>query len=352
MTNSCAACTKAIRAAQSLQCSRCASHYHAVCLNVSDIRKMSAEARANYICPLCKSNVPKSDNTPVRAAASASADTQATSACVGGLKAVVSPAPCFSPTPDQDQIALIASEIKLMREDMRDMKLEMKNLSENVASRLDEVSLKYLELEMRDAKREAELCSLKSTVAELQQQLSSRAQSNLKNEIEISGISEIKDENSLHIIRVTAQKIGIDIDGSDLDYAMRVGPRRPGNGELTSGLSKQPRPLVVRFVHRHKREEFLRAAKTRRNLHSADIGIEGQSRKLYFNERLTQENRHLFRSARQGAAEADFKFCWCKNGTIYLRRQEGSPAIAVKSPEDLERILRPPRAPKSQPPLI
>uniref|UniRef100_A0A2A4IZJ0 FP protein C-terminal domain-containing protein n=1 Tax=Heliothis virescens TaxID=7102 RepID=A0A2A4IZJ0_HELVI len=133
-----------------------------------------------------------------------------------------------------------------------------------------------------------------------------------------------------------AQKIGVPLGENDLDCITRVGPRQQRSA---SNTEIAPRQLVVRFVRRYKRNEFMQALKTRRNLTSTDIEIEGPTRKLYCNERLTRENRQLFRACRTSAKENGYKFCWTKNGSIYIRKQEGNPTIQIRNSDDLLRLM-------------
>ncbi|CAG4985231.1 unnamed protein product [Colias eurytheme] len=78
-----------------------------------------------------------------------------------------------------------------------------------------------------------------------------------------------------------------------------------------------------------------------RSINALDMGLGSTASKntdIYFNERLTQENRHLFRAARQQTKASGYKYCWIKNGVVYIRKQEGNPAIAIKKPEDLHQL--------------
>ena len=57
------------------------------------------------------------------------------------------------------------------------------------------------------------------------------------------------------------------------------------------------RPVIVRFLRRSKRDEIIRAVKTRRNIMSARLDTPGKSLKLFYNERLAKINRELFHEA-------------------------------------------------------
>lgn len=89
------------------------------------------------------------------------------------------------------------------------------------------------------------------------------------------GILAIANENVNHILLVAAKEIGIELEDRDIDWVSRVGPRSP------PAPVTMPRPVVVRFLRRSKRDGFLRATKSRRILSSADLGVCGIQTKSF-----------------------------------------------------------------------
>ncbi|CAG4940581.1 unnamed protein product [Parnassius apollo] len=171
-------------------------------------------------------------------------------------------------------------------------------------------------------------------------ELNIQAQQGLRNEIEIVGIPEGNNENLEHIVKVAAQKVGAQLEDVDVDWITRVGPRRlavPPN--VPDGGIRMPRPIVVRLLRRSKRDQVLKAFKSRKTLTSADLGIIGSPIKVFCNERLTKENRLLFREARARANTHDYAFCWCNQGAIYIRKREGKAATLIRTKHDLDRHL-------------
>uniref|UniRef100_A0A2A4J6A9 FP protein C-terminal domain-containing protein n=1 Tax=Heliothis virescens TaxID=7102 RepID=A0A2A4J6A9_HELVI len=292
------------------------------------VTEKKIETKSNWVCPNCLNKTskkgittPSRSEVPYREEASKSDGHPST--------------PCVLPTGSSDELHILTSEIKLLRGDVGDLKTHIKYLTEHLTqcyTRLDEYDARMKKLE----KREEEIISLNNTIHNLREQLNSQAQSSLRNELEISGINEHKNENPLHIVQIMAHKIGVAVGDQDVDFVTRAGPRRKVPNETTD---TQPRSLVVRFVRRYKRDEFLKAAKVRRNMTSGDLELAGPSRNIYCNERLTHGNRQLFRATKISAKERGYKFCWHKNGTILIRRNEGHPSIQIRNSEDLERYL-------------
>lgn len=244
----------------------------------------------------------------------------------------------------------LTAEIKAMRKEMTSLVTQLQTLSSTLAdnnNRLNDVTntlvvsekrLKFLE------DRELVVETLSKEVAELRDQLNIQNQASLRNEFEIAGVTESPNENLHHTILLTASKIGVSLEDSDIDWVGRVGPKKTLASVLTDQRKEHsalPRPIVVKLIRRSKRDEILKAAKSRRNLSTKDLELDGPQAKVYLNERLTRENRQLFRDTRIMARERQYKFCWISSGAIYVRKHEGKPAIHIRSKACLNETLSP-----------
>lgn len=58
---SCKACGRYAKIAESVKCTKCPSHYHRACVNVTKDAKVSPV----WQCPECKAQTPRKDNTEV-----------------------------------------------------------------------------------------------------------------------------------------------------------------------------------------------------------------------------------------------------------------------------------------------
>ncbi|KAH9642393.1 hypothetical protein HF086_004925 [Spodoptera exigua] len=336
MANNCALCLKPLRSSN-IKCSKCDQLFHVACANATNQTRLSNETKTTWTCPTCQNKVPKKTISPARSAPDPDEPGKNTVASSSKLdQTTLSPRalPPDSNRSDSEILRSLSSEIQLLRGDVGDLKSHIKYLSEHLTqcySRLEEYDTRIKTLE----KREEEIIVLNNTITNLRDQLNNQSQASLKNELEISGIDELKNESPLHIIRVIAHKIGVAVEESDIDFVSRVGPRR----QKTDTSDAPTRNLAVRFVRRYKRDEFLKAARMRRSLSSTDIDIAGPTRNIFVNERLTPFNRQLFRSARNAAKIHGYKYCWIRNGAILIRKQEGNPAIHIQNMEDLERHM-------------
>ncbi|KAI5632798.1 hypothetical protein NE865_14485 [Phthorimaea operculella] len=248
--------------------------------------------------------------------------------------------------PLADAVSSLANEIFMLRSDIFQLKSELTTTQNSLkicTARLGDITDKLTESDKRLKlleERDAEVSSLKSQVQSLQEQLNQESQATLGNEVEITGIPERKEENLIHVAMLIGTKVGVRLEENDIDFAVRVGPKQSPAGSSNPQGQKGPlnRPVVLRMVRRDKRDEFLKQAKARKNVTTKDlqIGAGEQNNKVYVNERLCRAYRQLFRATRQRAEQANYKYYWTKNGCIYVRKTDNSPAIRIRSQVELE----------------
>lgn len=236
----------------------------------------------------------------------------------------------------------LTNEIRLLRQNMTGLNLKLSEAIQSIqdcSKRMDEVTTKIELTEKRitalENQQAKENMELKSQVAALMDKVNSHEQLMLKNEVDVIGVPETRHESLSHTIKVISNKIGVAVTDVELDSVIRAGPK---NTTKPNAI----RPIVVRFLRKEKRDEFVMAAKTRKNITSKDVTPDSPEHTIYINERLTKLNRYLFREARLRSKEANFKYCWTKNGLIYVRQREGKAAILIRTEADLDNVFNPP----------
>ncbi|XP_073942507.1 uncharacterized protein [Choristoneura fumiferana] len=257
---------------------------------------------------------------------------------------------------DETQIPDVLSEIRQLRLDISDMKeknTEISLLRQEVQELRDQISIlsdsladKHLQFVTKLEQADLQIATLKYSVTQLQQQLSAQEQHSMRNELEIIGVPESDTENLTNIVLTASQIIGVQLQETDLDDVTRAGPKRPKHLPLNRANEHKPRPIIVKLLRRQKRDEIIKAAKSRRNLTSENL-VSGAVQKLYVNERLSKENRMLFREARLRATAHNFRFCWIRNGAIYVRENENKPGIRISSADDLDQKVGPSAPPST-----
>ncbi|XP_069361817.1 uncharacterized protein [Maniola hyperantus] len=334
----CAGCLKSAKEATSICCNSSACNRR-FCNTCIDVNSLAPDRINKWMCPECSVQERKGQDhssTPVRS----SSDNQN----ITHRKKTGSTSDAVGVSTNSD-VQCLLTEVRLLTQEISSLKnrLEEATISLNRChERLDVFGASIASNESRIntlESRNSEIDTLKCKVSELQNEINIQAQNNIKNEIEICGIPECNNENTTHIALVLSNKIGVELKEQDIDWSARVGPRILSAVDSTGNARKHPRPIVVRLLRRIKRDEMLKGSKTRRNITSTDLNLSGPAQKVFVNERLTARNRHLFRQCRTQTKQMGYDFCWCSNGSIYVRQREGKAAIVIRSNEDLDRLI-------------
>lgn len=141
-----------------------------------------------------------------------------------------------------------------------------------------------------------------------------------------------------------SQKLSVVLQESDIADITRAGPKQH-TGNKSQLEPMRHRPITVKLTRKAKRDELLSAARMRRNISTENI-TNTPPTLIYINERLTKENRVLFRASRSRARAHGFRYCWLRNGAIFVRKAENgngsrNPAIRIHSLDDLEKHVGP-----------
>lgn len=199
---------------------------------------------------------------------------------------------------------------------------QMQELSTNIATLMKDYE------EMRQ-----ENLNLKKTNAILTRQVNSLEQSARDKTVEIHGIPLKEKENVMEVVKQVADAIAFDFREEMVDTCYRL---------RTVGATPPDRPagIVVRFVRRIDKEQFIDLRRKKRNLNTRDLGfMEGNASVVYINDSLTSERRKLFNAARNVKREKLYTFLWVKNGKIFMRKNQGDRFVVIESQDDLNKLL-------------
>ncbi|KAH9638104.1 hypothetical protein HF086_014965 [Spodoptera exigua] len=235
----------------------------------------------------------------------------------------------------RDNLRSINKDMQLFRADIADIRSTLRDCQENVV-RLED---RMVALEGRQSSAPLD-SSVNDIIAKLRQDLNDRDQELLCNDVEIANLPETNGENPVHLAVQIGLKLGVKLDERDIVSAERVGARRLVAMDA-AGPVPRPRLLAVRLVRRDLREEVLSSARARRGATSAGLGLPAPSQPFYVNERLTAQNRLLFRKAREAGQHHGWKFVWTKRGRTLARNKPGDKAYVIRCEADVDRIFGP-----------
>lgn len=160
----------------------------------------------------------------------------------------------------------------------------------------------------------------------LEDRLEDMEQYSRSNCLEIQGIPYMPTEDVLSIVKDVGKALDLTISDSMVDACHRLGVRQNGD---------KPPGIIVKFVRRIDKEEFLRKRRVKRTLSTRHMG-RSDDLPIYVNESLSPTRRRLHAMARQYQRDNNYKFLWVRNGKIFLRKEEKAPVKVISRQEDLE----------------
>lgn len=301
---SCGICVKSIGNKQKLVCNDCTTEFHAACLKFSkaDLDCLSADGLV-WRCTNCAQKRRKSMRFDLEASE-------------GSLTL--------------EDIMLIVKEvrdgIKNCERGFNDSFGVIDNKLEESNKMLKEQTEKYnkmCEIVENVLKENGEL---KKKVKGLEDKIEEMEQYSRSNCVEIHGVPFSPSEDVVSIVKEVGKAMDMSVSDGMIDACHRLGVSRQGH--TTSGI-------IVKFVRRLDKEEFLRRRRVKRTLSTRHIGG-ADDKPIYINESLSPARRRLHALARNFQRSNNFKFLWVRNGKIFLRKEENAPVKVVMRQEDLQ----------------
>lgn len=238
----------------------------------------------------------------------------------------------------KNDILEVKSTCKDLQSSLFELDAKQQGAFTEITSVRSEIQSHESRLHILEAKstQNAEVCNqvkaLSETILNLQDQLAANDQrSRLKN-LEISGVPFTKSENLFSILNSLCLKIGISLAPQEIEDIHRV---RRYSTEKEPHLTPN---IIIHFLTRKMKNDFLAACKSRRNITTEDLGFNGPSKPVYINEHLTPLNKNLLKKAREAGKSLNYSFIWVKDCKIFLRKNETSKIIHVSCELDLAKI--------------
>lgn len=243
--------------------------------------------------------------------------------------------------------------LESMREDLKAIREEfhgMKSMLASVNTTLQEYSdrIKKVEVTVQEScdkikdtdgrltrleeTKNDQVVSLKSQLDKLLAVDDEREQFVRTNNVEIKGVPQSKNENLFELVFNLGKRINYPLTKSQINFVTRVQSRNPDH----------MKPIIVAFHCRYTKDDFIAAARMATKtspLMSVHLGIEGKPLKIFVNDHLTVKNKELLTSTKKAAKERGFQYVWVKNCKIFVRKNEESPIILIRSAKDLSKLI-------------
>lgn len=223
-------------------------------------------------------------------------------------------------------LASLIEDVKTIKQDISNLKSSVEYVHE--ASNELSATVKSLETRISEVEEHTNLInSLKLDLDKFKDDHQNKEQWARANNVEVKGIPLKKTENLYNIIEQISNVIKCPIRKEDINYIARV----------PNPQSDTQKSIIVALNNRYKKEEFVTAARSYKELPVSRLGYT-EAGNVYINDHLTLFNKGLLKKAKDLSKVKNFKYVWVKHCKIMVRKSDTSPTFLIKSEKDLLKI--------------
>lgn len=243
------------------------------------------------------------------------------------------------------QVSIFMTEIKAMFQDFKD---EHNKKIEKIYEGMEEIKLQNSQIQSSVTFLSQDYDSLKSKIELLENQLDEERKSislSVKNFeerieklecgarsscVELKNIPVNKSESKeilLKSVVKVASVINVSIQPHEVKDIFRIGTKEKDNRTIIVDFSTNL--LKEKFIEKYKKFN-----KGSNRLSTEHLHIGGPAKPIFISENLSPRMKRLFFLARDFANTNNFRYCWIKNGKIFIREKDGEPHILIKTEAD------------------
>lgn len=237
------------------------------------------------------------------------------------------------------QTLTLAAVLQAMNDQFEKTFTRMEEININISRKIDTVKAELdgkLEAVMHDINtfkadcttklkvNENALCSLSERVDGISQEIGSLEN---RNELIVSGIPYMKDENLMAYFKAMWKQIGMQENIPSVDL------RRLSSSTKSDGL------IVVQFALRNNRDDFYSRYLQKRDLKLCHLSIDSP-RRIYINENLTITARKLKAAALRLKKAGKLSSVYTRLGTVMVKRSADQQPVAIHSEQHLDQFSR------------
>lgn len=340
----CKKCTRSIRSnTKGVNCSNCNSLFHLSCGKISEaLVKEIEEGTTDWRCPSCRDNKSRkslvvSSGAPIERSLSTSSLDASNS------------------TDITNTINKLAASLKKLNEYQQSCAATFDTISQQMQE-LQNLSVKVNEHDARIQHIEKDNKIMKSTIKMLTKRLDNVDQRYSNDKLQFSQVPFTEGENIRNIVVGIGRQINIQLNNDDILDAYRTkptvknavlepnfeGPRSASSTDfdvqpVNHGKATSNNTIVVKFRSRLLRNNIINSFRNEFKKEGLFLDNNKKNR-IFINEHLSSNRRRLLFKTKLFAKANNYKYVWTRNGTIFLRKGDGTKKISVDCLTDFASI--------------
>lgn len=352
--STCIACKKSLKISERISCSQpvCTKSFHYLCVNLN---ADNFKKQKNWTCPECLLQLLSAqrkegkDSTPVKVMSISQEPTIMDTQNITYRRPTQATI-CESPSGSQDFVlrseivTIVRSELRaivreIFDEEFGNIKTQLKEFQESMTHINEQFDKAFVDIKtcIQEAKQiKSENVAMKNKIHDLESRLSQFEQDARQNNLEIHCLPEHRQENLVKTIVQLCKVVSFPLSENEILSCNRV--------QKMNSTSKMPRTVVCKLSSKLKRDNLLAAiltynkANSKQKLNTKLLGYGDSESPVYVCEHLTPANKNLHAATRIRAKEKQYKFVWIRNGKIFVRKDESSPALVITHLDSLQKL--------------
>ncbi|CAG9137700.1 unnamed protein product [Plutella xylostella] len=147
------------------------------------------------------------------------------------------------------------------------------------------------------------------------------------NNVEIKGVPMRKSENLFQLVGAIGAHVKCSIPVTQINYVSRL-----------PTFNSNEKSILVSFVNRYAKEDFVAAARSVKTIQARDIGFADSNNRIYVNDHLSSTQKKLLNDSKNIAKNKGYQFVWVKFAKIHVRKNDTSPVYVINSASDLNKL--------------
>ncbi|CAG9107106.1 unnamed protein product [Plutella xylostella] len=246
-------------------CSNCHKDLCFSCSNLTErgYRNLGSERRATWKCPKCRISSPRIPSPSLQRND-------------GALEEILSRLDLL--TQKLDVLPKLISDVNDLKTNMQEVikSCEFACLKvDDFATKLDDLSGRVGQLE--EVKKMVEVSQV--AVDSLKQESAERDQWSRMNNVEIKGVPLKSTENLFKIVESLGEHTNFSISKSHINFVSRI-----------PSFHGKDKSIILGFVNRYIKEDFIAAARGKKNILASDIGFADSDHRIFVNDHLSSES--------------------------------------------------------------
>lgn len=295
-----------IQVKDSIKCSECPVVFHPECAGISGDKKIST--RKAWKCDMC------AIESASISSRKSEVDQNAVLDAISSLRKDIN----YRLDKTNDNIEGLRSDITSAVKDIGILKTQYEDLKTST----DLTATKVNDLEDKNIQLTRKVTLLEQEVMDLQQQ-------SRKNNLIITGVPVSQRENIFAILDTMARILDVPF-GRDIVSAAH---RLPSTGD-----DKRPPLIVVCFVSRATKQDWMTARRTKRTLSAKELHSSFPDTPVFLNDHLTPHTRETFNAARKLVKEKKLEAVWTSDGRVLAKKSAAGTPFRIREPRQLQHL--------------